>query len=76
VGVWNQAASEGTSRASGRGSGALGDHGVGRGDPGNFGGRAVSRLLGVDLPGPLDSAGITVPLDDDGVLGDPVGGLP
>lgn len=32
---------------------------------------AVSRLLGVHLPGPLDCAGITVPLDDDGVPGDP-----
>ena len=44
--------------------------------PATSGAGAVSRLLGVDLPGPLDSAGITVPLDDDGVLGDPVGGLP
>jgi hypothetical protein len=39
--------------------------------PATSGAGAVSRLLGVDLPGPLDSAGITVPLDDDGVPGDP-----
>ncbi|EFG78291.1 hypothetical protein HMPREF0591_1815 [Mycobacterium parascrofulaceum ATCC BAA-614] len=33
---------------------------------------AVARLLGLRLPGPLDSAGVTVPISDDGVPGDPV----
>jgi hypothetical protein len=33
---------------------------------------AVARLLGLSLPGPLDSAGVTVPISADGTPGDAV----
>lgn len=37
--------------------------------PATHGAAAVSNVLGVDLPGPLDSAGLTVPINDHGVPG-------
>lgn len=40
--------------------------------PTDPGASAVARVLGLRLPGPLDSAGVTVPIDNDGVPGDPV----